>query len=147
MSLVSSFIENPKNYIIVSSKESKTKQSKDIYVRKCKICGKKFVCSNPKEWAYRAVVKKGCNSVPICSYSCMIEDRKNNQKQENKIGFDLNLKLRNIRDELGISQKGMADYVHIGECTISQIETYAKPVSDYVLKKYIAAFGREKIFE
>ena len=49
MSLVSSFIENPKNYVPLTT-ESKSKPDADIYIRTCKVCGKKFSCTNPKEW-------------------------------------------------------------------------------------------------
>lgn len=148
MSLVSSFIENPKNYIPLTT-ESNSKPDADIYIRTCKVCGKKFSCTNPKEWVYRVVVTKGSKSIPVCSYGCELEHERENKKPKRKYetAIDLNERVRDLRKNMDLTQEQMAKLIGISPVSVSKVEAYNAPVSNYILEKYIAYFGREEVLD
>jgi len=53
----------------------------------------------------------------------------------------IGMKIKYLRDEAGLSQKAMADYLNIDQSMISKIESGARPISADALEKAANLFG------
>lgn len=52
------------------------------------------------------------------------------------------MKLKYLREEAGLNQKAMADFLYIDQSMISKIESGARPISADALEKVASLFGR-----
>lgn len=54
----------------------------------------------------------------------------------------LGMKLKCLREEAGLNQKAMADFLNIDQSMISKIESGTRPISADALEKVACLFGR-----